>query len=284
MSATATQLQRLLAEEFERRGWEYDLSVARAVVDEVLRSGRVEAMALARLASKGFLARTRASQADLAEAIATAFARVELAAAGTIEDGKAPMRVLFVAAGPADESRLRLDAEHRDVRSRIRASTGRSQVVVETCLAARPTDLIDELNRCRPTILHLAGHGGSSGIALEDDRGAAADVTTDQLVRLVALADAALRLVVLNTCESAYQAQPMVKHVDAAIGMTQTIGDEGARAFAAQLYSSLAEGVGLERAFGQARLQLTLSGFLEDKTPKLFVRRGVVAADVTFVS
>jgi hypothetical protein len=194
------------------------------------------------------------------------------------------MRVLFVAAGPADEPRLRLDAEHREVKSRIRSASARSDVVIETAFAARPTDLIDELNRFRPTVLHLAGHGGPTGIALEDEAGKASDVTTDQFVRLVAFADPVLRLVVLNTCESANQAAPIVDHIDAAIGMTRTVGDDAARAFAAQLYSSLAEGVPLERAFEQARLQISLAGFHEDKTPALFVRRGTRASDLTFTS
>src|SRR5205823_12851914 len=113
-------------------------------------------------------------------------------------------------------------------------STARDQISVEFAGAARPTDLIDELNRTRPTILHLAGHGGVTGIALEDDRGMATDVSTDQLTRLIGTAEDSLRLVVMNTCESAHQAQPMSAKVDAAIGMTRSIGDDAARTFAAQ--------------------------------------------------
>src|SRR5207249_3775626 len=105
-----------------------------------------------------------------------------------------------------------------------------------------------ELNRFQPTILHLAGHGGPMGVALEDERGMASDVTTDQLVRLVESANDSLRLAVLNTCESASQAKPIVSVVDSAIGMTRTIGDDAARTFASQLYSSLAEGIDLDRA------------------------------------
>jgi hypothetical protein len=75
-----------------------------------------------------------------------------------------------------------------------------------------------------------------------------------------------------------------VNHVDAAIGMTRSIGDTAAREFSAQLYSSLAEGVALGRAFEQARLQVAFAGSSEDQTPELFLRSGVRADSVTFLT
>lgn len=278
MSVTRAELQRWLAAEFSRRGWEYDLSVGPAVVEGVLRSGVVDAVALAAVVPSDYRRRLRASTDDVADAIARAFSGVVLDG----EQGVPGMRLLFVAAGPDDELRLRLDAEHRDIRSRIRASTARDQISVEFAGAARPTDLIDELNRTRPTILHLAGHGGVTGIALEDDRGMAADVSTDQLKRLIGTAEDSLRLAVMNTCESAHQAQPMTATVDAAIGMTRSIGDDAARTFSAQLYSSLGEGVPLDRAFEQARLQISLAGLRDDRTPALFLRSGVAPQSLVF--
>ena len=56
------------------------------------------------------------------------------------------------------------------------------------------------------------------------------------------------------------------------------------RVFSAQLYSSLAEGVPLERAFEQAKLQVDLAGLDGDKAPILFTRRGVSATDLVFLS
>ncbi len=285
MSERISLIQRLLAAEFEQRGWEYDLLVGRALAEEISRKGDLDSMRLARLVPSSFLARARASRDDVRDAITATLARLDAAAASAPHsDHAVGMRILFVSAGPADETRLRLDAEHRDIRGRIRSTTRRDQVVLETVLAARPTDLIDELNRHRPTILHLAGHGGPTGIALEDEAGNAADVSTDQLVRLVASSHPDLRLVVLNTCESSNQAAPAVAQIDAAIGMTREIGDDAARLFSAQLYSSLAEGVPLDRAFEQAKLQMNLAGLDEDKTPALFVRPGVSASDLVFVA
>ena len=68
---------------------------------------------------------------------------------------------------------------------------------------------------------------------------------------------------------------PAVAHVDTAIGMTTSIGDDAARSFAAQLYSSIAESLSLQVAFEQAKLQINLVGLREDQTPKIFSRPGV---------
>lgn len=277
---TRADLQRRLAAEFSRRGWEYDLTVAPGLVDEILDGRETNPAALARKVPVAFRSHNHASTQDVADAI-------ERALSGVRKDAVAratPMRLLFLAAGPLDETRLRLDAEHRDIRDRIRAATARDQVLVEFAGAVRPTDLIDALNRFQPTIVHLAGHGGPTGVALEDDEGMAADVTTNQLVRLVDSADDSLRLVVLNTCESASQAKPIASVVDSAIGMTRSIGDEAARTFASQLYSSLAEGVDLDRAFAQARLQISLAGLPEDTTPAMYVRQGIDSKNLRFTA
>jgi len=279
-----SETQRLLTLEFERRGWEYDMNVGRSLAEAIAQDEEVDLSQVADLVPRGFLTKSGASRTDVRDAIATVVDGLKERRRRLAVNGAPGLRVLFVAAGPDDEARLRLDDEHRDIRHRIRSSSARDQVVLESALAARPTDLIDELNQHKPTVLHLAGHGGPTGIALQNEAGIAVDVTTDQLSRLVAAADASLRLVVLNSCESSHQAEPIAKHVDAAIGMTREIGDDAARVFASQLYASLAEGVPLDRAFEQARLQISLAGLGEDKTPQLFLRSGVVASQFAFTS
>lgn len=275
-----TRLQRSLAEEFQRQGWEYDLGLLGRIVDQVEELGRVDADKLAGLAPAAFLRRSRASRADLRSAI-------DRAIGGNVPDPRpagsvAPqMSILFVAAGPMDEVQLRLAAEHRDVTARIRSSTRRDQVVVDELMAARKSDLLDALNRHRPTILHIAGHGGPTGVVLEDAAGMSSYLSIGQLAAVVGVADS-LKLVVLNSCESSALASALLKHVDAAIGMTRSIGDEAAMSFAAQFYASLAEGIPLTRAFEQARLAIDLAGLPDDQTPALYVRTGVDGSSITF--
>ena len=58
----------------------------------------------------------------------------------------------------------------------------------------------------------------------------------------------------------------VVKHVEAAVGMTVDIGDDAARVFAAQFYSSIGFGHSIKRAFEQAKAALMLEGIPEENT------------------
>jgi len=70
--ATPSALQRLLAEEFERRGWHYDLAIGRELVEEIERRQRVDVQALARRVPATYLDQNRATREDLAQAIESA--------------------------------------------------------------------------------------------------------------------------------------------------------------------------------------------------------------------
>lgn len=69
---TPAAMQRLLGTEFERRGWDYDLSVGRAIVEAAGSRGDVIGRELARRVSAEFLARNRATRDDVADAIESA--------------------------------------------------------------------------------------------------------------------------------------------------------------------------------------------------------------------
>jgi CHAT domain len=267
------QFQRLLAAEFDRRGWEYDLVAGRAILEAAKRAQELNEIALARAVPSGFLNREGIGREDVADAISLVIMQSEpLVRPATLE-----MRLLLIAASPLDEDRLRLEAELRDIKDRVRASSGRDSIAIEIALAARSTDLIDALNRFRPTVVHLAGHGGPSGLVLEDEAGLSRELSSDQVRDLVAVAPEPVSLVVLNACESSDHAESLLKSARAAIGMGRDVDDDSARTFAAQLYASLAEGVPLGTAFAQAKLQVGLAGLQDGDVPELFVRPGADA-------
>jgi hypothetical protein len=69
MGTSPSELQRLLAAEFDRRRWEYDLSTGRRLIEEVERAGLVDPSQLAQLVSAGFLRKNHTDRSDVAEAI-----------------------------------------------------------------------------------------------------------------------------------------------------------------------------------------------------------------------
>ena len=79
------------------------------------------------------------------------------------------------------------------------------------------------------------------------------------------------------------QAENIVEHADAAIGMNTSIGDEAALVFASQFYSSIGFGKDLKTAFNQAKAALMLEGIEEETTPELFVRNGLQAENIVLV-
>ena len=108
-------------------------------------------------------------------------------------------------------------------------------------------------------------------------------VSKEAISLAMSTASDSIRLVVFNACFSEKQAESVVEYVDSAIGMSDTINDEAACFFAAQLYSSIGFGNSLSVSFKQAIAQLMLEGIREENIPKLYLRSGVQAEDVILV-
>ena len=92
-----------------------------------------------------------------------------------------------------------------------------------------------------------------------------------------------VRLIVFNACYSNEEAAKMLQHVDAVIGMTDSISDSAAMAFAAQLYSSIGFGLDLATAFNQAVAAVIIISPAEADIPNLRTRDGLHAKDIVFV-
>lgn len=184
--------------------------------------------------------------------------------------------VLFMAANPLDQKQLRLDEEARAVAEMIRKSEHRDAVNLVSCWAVRSLDVLQALNEHRPHIVHFSGHGSDQDqLVLQDNNGATKLVSKEAIVQTMATASGEISLVFFNTCYSRNQAEAVVKHVQAAIGMKTSIGDEAARVFAAQFYSAIGFGLSVKRAFEQAKAALMLEGIAEQDTPELFVSEGM---------
>lgn len=65
-------MQSLLADEFARRGWQWDLATGRGIVEEIEKRRAVEPARLAQRAPADWIARNHTTRAELAEAIEAA--------------------------------------------------------------------------------------------------------------------------------------------------------------------------------------------------------------------
>lgn len=192
--------------------------------------------------------------------------------------------VLFLAANPLDQPELRLDEEVRAIGDTIRKSKHRDSVKLESVWAIRPPDVLQALNEHEPHIVHFSGHGSDEDeIVFQDEAGNAKCVSLEAIVQMMMACSGRIRLVFFNTCHSRNQAEAVVRHVEAAIGMNAEIGDDAARVFASQFYSALGFGFSVQRAFDQAKALLMMESIGEKDKPELFVKEGVSSLDLVIV-
>lgn len=196
-----------------------------------------------------------------------------------------PVRVLFLAANPARTARLRLDQEVKAIEEALRSADSPNRFKLEQSWAVGFQDIQDSLLRYRPDIVHLSGHGSSTGrLALEEDS-LTRDVSMERvrttanseaeiraLPRIFAAARGAIRCVVLNACHSGAAAPGIAEHVDCVIGMSNLVKDEAAIRFAWAFYHALVHGQSVKTAFDLARTQCDLAA-LEEDIPRLLATR-----------
>ncbi len=196
----------------------------------------------------------------------------------------AKTKILFFASNPGSTEKLNLDEEARSISRKIRETDYRDSLEFITSLASRPTDLLDELNINKPTIVHFSGHGsGEEGLILSDDQGGQKYVSGDTLKSLFSVVNDHIRLVILNACYSEVQAKAIVEVIDCVVGMKSDIGDQAAITFSEYFYSALGYGRSVKDAFEQGKVALMLENIPEDDIPVLFARTGVDPASVMLV-
>ncbi|MFI2240366.1 CHAT domain-containing WD40 repeat protein [Streptomyces chrestomyceticus] len=198
-----------------------------------------------------------------------------------------PLRVLGVLSRPTDLPTLQSERERDEItRALRRLSTG---VAVDWLHGDGWRELAEAVRTRAPHVLHFAGHGGfdpeagSGYLELSAEDGTATHVSGTDLGRLMHDSPQ-LRLVVLNSCESAAggaegavsstAAKIMREGVPAVVAMQYEITDPAAVAFASSFYTGTARGLPVDRAMTLAResVKMTLPGSLEWATPVLFLR------------
>lgn len=184
------------------------------------------------------------------------------------------IKILFLAANPSDTSRLRLDAEMREIEQSLRQSEFRDRFEIEQHWAVRISDLQTCLLRHKPDIVHFSGHGESFGeLLFEDNSGRKHSVSDRALSRLFSILKDNIQCVVLNACYSEKQARAISEHIDYVIGMSDKIGDASAISFASSFYQAIGFGRSIQEAFDLGCVQIDLANLNQQDIPKLICPR-----------
>jgi hypothetical protein len=213
--------------------------------------------------------------------------------------------ILFLAANPSGTDRLALDREARSIQVELERSGWRDRFDFITRWAVEPLDLLRELRKLKPTVVHFSGHGSRKAAVVQPaGQAARRDVVVDfaangeglrhglffqaadgsaRVVSAVALketfgaAGSSVKLVVLNACYTATQAEALLEHVDCVVGMGGSILDDAARTFAVGFYGGLGERESVAAAYKQGRAAISLEGLRDAELPQLKVRTGIDA-------
>ncbi len=180
------------------------------------------------------------------------------------------IKILFLAADPINEVRLRLSEEVREIDSKLRQSAYPDRFVIEQQWAVRIADLQSHLLRHEPDIVHFSGHGSAkSEIILEDSNGNSQAVPVRALKDLFSTLKDNIRCVVLNACYSEAQAAAIAGNIDCVVGMSKTINDQAAISFAASFYQALAYGRSVEDAYKLGCNQIHMENLNDEDVPRL---------------
>ena len=177
-------------------------------------------------------------------------------------------KILILASNPKRD--LALDREIRDLEGVVKRSRNRDEFEVKVGSAIRPDDLQELLLDYEPQIVHFCGHGtGEQGLVLQNSAGREQLVTTSALSSLFKLFTGKVECVLLNACYSEVQANAISQHINYVIGMSQTILDDAAIAFATGFYRGLGYGRTTEDAyhFGCNAIELMPSTTLISRSP-----------------
>lgn len=181
------------------------------------------------------------------------------------------LRILMLAA--SSEGDLRVGREQSRIRAAVQSAHHRDLVEFEAKPSATTADLLDGLTRFRPHVVHFSGHSDETLVVFEDD---VDDPHQGVVVKATAFANALGSLndppllVMLNSCQSASQIDDLVEHVvPFAIGMSDSIEDRDAIAYAARFYASVADGTSLLEAHELGRAALELDGLPGADLPQL---------------
>jgi hypothetical protein len=217
--------------------------------------------------------------------------------------------ILFLAANPVGTDRVALDRDARAIQVELERSGFRDRFELVTRWAAEPLDLLRELRKLKPTVVHFSGHGTAgvarharrrrprrdvdikpghsggdprSGLFFQGPDGGPLLVSTEALEATFGAAGSSVQLIVLSACYSELNAQALLRHVGCVVGMGGAIADDAARSFAIGFYGGLGERESIAAAYAQGCAAIRLQGLAN--RPKLAVRAGIDAGKLVLAA
>jgi len=177
---------------------------------------------------------------------------------------------------------LDLRGQYGQIRGILQASTKAGPFRTEAVFTATAETLPELLTKHLPSIVHFSGNQSGGRILLRSSEGGVTTIPATALAGLLQSLDGAVRLAVIDTCESLSCARDIVGSVPLAMGVKGKPYDEDATAFYCSFYKALAAGLSVGAACGQARAAHRFKRVAVSETPQLCVRKGLDPSNIWF--
>jgi hypothetical protein len=194
-------------------------------------------------------------------------------------------KIAMLIASPIGQTPIDVSLEAREVEIERRKARNGGAFELKVYPAAGSESLVTALNDDDPDVVHFSGHGGEGAIILDNETirdvgGQTVEART--LARILKTASRRPRLLVLNACESAADAEALTEAVDTVIAMTAVVPDSTAYSYSRRLYAALFAGLSIARAHEQACAVLSIDDPDGASLPVLVAASGVDPGKVHF--
>ncbi|HMG12969.1 MAG TPA: CHAT domain-containing protein [Gemmatimonadaceae bacterium] len=183
--------------------------------------------------------------------------------------------ILFLAANPIASSRLELDRECAEIQRELKMTPYRDDFQFESRWAVSIDELMRHLNELSPKVIHFSGHSERASLLLQDEQAHPQSISIRALAMIVDAAARDARVVVLNACYTAVQAEVLRTKVECVVGIDGAIGDAAARAFAIRFYGALGNRKSIGNAVDQGIAVLAAKQMPDELLPRCVTREGL---------
>ena len=177
---------------------------------------------------------------------------------------------------------LNLRTQYRQIRSILDSSRKSGPFRTTAVFDAKAETLPDLLTKHLPAIVHFSGSQSGGRILLPSTEGGVTTIPATALAGLLQSLDGAVRLAIIDTCDSLPCARKIVGSVDLAMGVKGRPYDDDVTAFYCGFYKALAAGLSVTAAVGQAQAAHRFRHVPATETPQLCVRRGLDPRTMSF--
>lgn len=186
---------------------------------------------------------------------------VEFASPASSEAAPPVINALFLLSSARGADSLRLNAEQQAIEEALRLSRHRDRIQMRSLPITTSTDLRRALldPDWNYQIVHLSGHGTSSGFLLDDDGGRPRSVSPEALGEYFRLYRETLRCVLLNACYTLAVGQLVALGIPYVIAMSGPIYDRAAIEFSRGFYDAIGAGMDIKRAYTEGMSAVRLA-------------------------